>query len=73
MSSQQEMEQAQLAASMELEQLVKDGKLEQAALGEIGAWWKRWYMQAGHKRLGRVVMLQAPKEGETADAPSHAG
>lgn len=26
---------------------------------EIAAWWKRWYMTAGHKRLGRVLVKLA--------------
>ena len=42
-----EAELKELKASLTPEQL-------QGALS-IAAWWKKWYMQAGHKRLGRVV------------------
>ena len=23
---------------------------------DVAAWWKRWYMKAGHKRLGRILV-----------------
>lgn len=25
-------------------------------------WWARWYLQAGHKRLGRMFVAKAKKE-----------
>ncbi len=26
------------------------------SLVEVADWWKRWYLEAGHKRLGRVLL-----------------
>ncbi len=23
---------------------------------DVAVWWKRWYMRAGHKRLGRILV-----------------
>ena len=37
----------------ELKKSLTPEQLQGALL--IAAWWKKWYMQAGHKRLGRVV------------------
>ena len=28
---------------------------------QVADWWKRWYMEAGHKRLGRVLLKYATK------------
>ena len=30
---------------------------------ELIGWWSRWYMKAGHKRLGRVLVSLAKVEG----------
>jgi len=30
--------------------------LDQAAVETIAAWWLKWYMTAGHKRLGRIMV-----------------
>jgi hypothetical protein len=30
--------------------------LDQAAVEAIAAWWSKWYMTAGHKRLGRILV-----------------
>lgn len=29
---------------------------------DVANWWKRWYMKAGHKRLGRIIIKYASKE-----------
>lgn len=36
-----------------------------AAVGHIAAWWEKWFMVAGHKRLGRVLvrLARASQEG----------
>lgn len=36
---------------------------------EISRWWKRWYGKTGHKRLGRLIMAQAPPETQTNAVP----
>jgi len=25
---------------------------------DLAAWWARWYLKAGHKRLGRILVAQ---------------
>jgi hypothetical protein len=30
--------------------------LDQAAVEAVAAWWSKWYMAAGHKRLGRLLV-----------------
>lgn len=70
----------QLAASGQLAEMIEDGRVQIDTLVELADWWKRWYMEAGHKRLGRVVMLLGKPsnglgsmEGENSDAPDNAG
>jgi hypothetical protein len=36
--------------------------LDQAAVETIAAWWSKWYMKAGHKRLGRIMVKLAKKK-----------
>ena len=31
--------------------------LDQDAVELVADWWKRWYLKAGHKRLGRVLIV----------------
>jgi hypothetical protein len=26
---------------------------------DLSAWWSRWYLKAGHKRLGRILVTQS--------------
>jgi len=35
--------------------------LDQAAVQTIAVWWAKWYMKAGHKRLGRIMVKVAKK------------
>jgi hypothetical protein len=35
--------------------------LDQAAVQTVAAWWSKWYMKAGHKRLGRIMVKAAKK------------
>jgi hypothetical protein len=30
--------------------------LDQATVETIAAWWLKWYLTAGHKRLGRLLV-----------------
>ena len=32
------------------------GTLDRAATEAIAAWWLKWYVTAGHKRLGRILI-----------------
>ena len=36
--------------------------LDQAAVETVAAWWAKWYMKAGHKRLGRIMVKLAKKK-----------
>ena len=29
----------------------------------VASWWKKWYMTAGHKRLGRILVGESMMEG----------
>jgi len=54
---QKEMDTAATAAEKEFK------LLDQGAREAFKAWWENWYGDAGHKRLGRVVLgIYAPKE-----------
>jgi hypothetical protein len=30
--------------------------LDRASVQPIAAWWLKWYLKAGHKRLGRIMV-----------------
>ena len=30
--------------------------LNKWSANDVAAWWKSWYMQTGHKRLGRILV-----------------
>jgi hypothetical protein len=47
----QQMDKDATAAREELERQLNVWQAKDVAL-----WWKRWYMKAGHKRLGRVLV-----------------
>jgi hypothetical protein len=36
--------------------------LDQKAVEALAAWWLKWYMKAGHKRLGRIMVKVARKQ-----------
>jgi hypothetical protein len=36
--------------------------LDQAAVQTIASWWSKWYLKAGHKRLGRIMVKLSKKE-----------
>ena len=56
-----EMNLAAAEAEAEMENKYKDWSAEDLAL-----WFERWYMRAGHKRLGRIlVMIAKLKRKET--------
>lgn len=42
------------AADEALEEIREN--INQWTAKDIAAWWKRWYMTAGHKRLGRILV-----------------
>jgi hypothetical protein len=30
--------------------------IDPEAVEKVAAWWKKWYLKAGHKRLGRILV-----------------
>ncbi len=35
------------------------GTLDRTVIEAVAAWWLKWYMKAGHKRLGRIMVKVA--------------
>lgn len=53
MAEQLTPEQMDNAAGAAEEELVEQ---RISTLAEVADWWRRWYLLAGHKRLGRIIM-----------------
>ncbi len=58
MISEQEKQQMDEAAKDARKELVSN--LESWSAKEVAGWWKNWYMRAGHRRLGRLLVELAP-------------
>lgn len=57
----EKMDEAAVLAQAELDRMARmasksSNKCQQKALAAIADWWQRWYVHAGHKRLGRMVL-----------------
>jgi hypothetical protein len=54
----EQMDNAGNAAREELQELMDNCKVikSQPAMADIQDWWKKWYLIAGHRRLGRILM-----------------
>lgn len=48
------MDAAAFLAHQELETAMQSPEAQQAILA-VAKWWKKWYLKAGHKRLGRLL------------------
>ena len=35
--------------------------IDKEAIHAVAEWWKKWYQEAGHKRLARVLLAQLKK------------
>lgn len=46
----EEMDAAAKQAEEELKQL------DQKTIDAVAEWWAKWYLKAGHKRLGRILV-----------------
>ncbi|MBU2051350.1 MAG: hypothetical protein KKH61_20575 [Gammaproteobacteria bacterium] len=54
----EQMDEAAEMAGTELQQLITKYRKEfntTPNLVDIQTWWNRWYLDAGHKRLGRII------------------
>lgn len=49
----QEMDNAASLAEQDLENLTEE------AVDAVAGWFNKWYLKAGHKRLGRILVNQA--------------
>jgi len=36
--------------------------LDQTAVKTLATWWQKWYLRAGHKRLGRLMVKIAKQK-----------
>lgn len=53
----EEMDAAASAAGNELKNMILSmNESEKSTVTKIVLWWKKWYMTAGHKRLGRIIL-----------------
>ena len=62
-----------MTSPAEMDEAAKEAKADlgnctsEKSVSEIAAWWKKWYMTAGHKRLGRILVTIA-KESQAASS-----
>ena len=63
MATEEEMDKAVLEAEKELRQKLEAGS---ATALFVADWWTKWYMQAGHKRLGRLMVKIAKEQKKPA-------
>jgi hypothetical protein len=57
--TQAEMDQAAAQAKEELQQHFGNWSAQ-----ELATWWIRWYLKAGHKRLGRILVAMGKAHAE---------
>ncbi|NTV29502.1 MAG: hypothetical protein HGA80_05420 [Candidatus Omnitrophica bacterium] len=54
-----QMDEAAGAAEAEFYQHCKEWKAD-----DVVTWWSKWYLKAGHKRLGRILVAKGRKPKE---------
>ena len=60
-----QMDEAAEQAAVEL-----DKNVDNWSAKDIISWWSRWYMKAGHKRLGRLLVARGKKtSNKNTDLP----
>ena len=55
----EQMDNAAEAAREELQEMLHEPTPEttfESDVDRIADWWRKWYLLAGHKRLGRIIM-----------------
>lgn len=55
----EQMDEAAKQAEQEFKQL------DQKAVEIVGNWWNKWYLKAGHKRLGRMLVKKMKDKEKT--------
>lgn len=58
-----EMDNQASLAQGEMEFLLAEGKVSRDEFRKVADWWKRWYLKAGYKRLGRALVAMAKEAG----------
>ena len=56
MAMPEEMDKAAAEAENDLSNLIGDGRIGCECADAFVDWWGRWFMKAGHKRLGRILV-----------------
>lgn len=36
--------------------------LDREAVNKVAQWWRKWFLKAGHKRLGRLLIQRAKEQ-----------
>ena len=62
MSRDEELREMDHAANDAHEELIRN--LDSWSARDVATWWARWYMKAGHKRLGRLLVDLAKQLGD---------
>lgn len=63
MSVNKEMDLAAAKAHQDLLGMVIVGHVSKESMRSTAAWIKRWYMQAGYKRLAKILMEEVYTQG----------
>lgn len=53
------MDQAAEEARSEFKEILAESRNQYNAIPKVGAWWTKWYLKAGHKRLARILMSES--------------
>lgn len=55
----QQMDEAAEQAALELVEAI-----DRWTAHDVVGWWSKWYLKAGHKRLGRILLTQGKRKAE---------
>ena len=55
----QQMDEAAEQAALELVEAI-----DLWTARDVVGWWSKWYLKAGHKRLGRILLTQGKRKAE---------
>lgn len=67
-----------MTSPAEMDEAAKEAKADlgnctsEKSVSEVAAWWKKWYMKAGHKRLGRLLVTIAKTASSVDNTPREA-
>ena len=62
---QQSKEQVMAELDLAADEAEKDlDSIPNEILAPLSAWWRKWYLKTGHKRLGRILLQYAEQKKE---------